>query len=491
MNTILTLQDALRQKVYTAPRSPAYQVTLHNDKYAMTGWDDPCEMQDLAEILVFGFLTSPDDLFTPHLYSAPRRLEKHYVKTSFLVAEADDPNAIPFAAFTAQFNNVHGFCYTTKNHNRDKNGVTCERYRAVLATSRPMNMDEWSTLQILFGKAFGTDEACKDASRCFAGSTPSRILIHLQGNEALDVDAYLRIAKQFGIESHHLAQAHGSTSTNAVVPLAAGTVDKNLLARIIKYHKTLDAKRHTHSRMYSCMKKAFHFCRNASTVESTMLSWDVCADWLSRHPNQKSDFTKQIEKAWRDFSADLLSDYHVDIATANPVEDITSGTLPELRPAFRSAMDKHSLTNAYTITPLMWDTARLVQHLLERPTKHIMKVVCGGGKSVGATCYVASQASDSNRFWIVRESVLNCMETCDTLTALGVARVGVLSGYKGEICTQISGNQNPSMDWRTMYGKHSPCKSCKQNSLCPFYQTHWYEKEVRKSSHVLIMPVAR
>lgn len=70
---------------------------------------------------------------------------------------------------------------TTKSHQKEKNGVVCDRFRIILKTETPitLNKEDYSKLMEEVFKDFPfVDTVCKDASRFYFPSADSEIYIH-------------------------------------------------------------------------------------------------------------------------------------------------------------------------------------------------------------------------------------------------------------------------------------------------------------------------
>ncbi len=70
---------------------------------------------------------------------------------------------------------------TTKSHQKEKNGIICDRFRVILPTDKPIELDkdEYSFMMEEVYKDFPfVDTVCKDASRFYYPSSDSQIIQH-------------------------------------------------------------------------------------------------------------------------------------------------------------------------------------------------------------------------------------------------------------------------------------------------------------------------
>lgn len=80
-----------------------------------------------------------------------------------------------------EFKKKANFAYaigTTKSHNKNKNGKTCERFRVIIPTETAISLDSNSYADLMLGvfDIFpGADKACKDTARAYSGYINSEV----------------------------------------------------------------------------------------------------------------------------------------------------------------------------------------------------------------------------------------------------------------------------------------------------------------------------
>lgn len=105
--------------------------------------------------------------WAPGVFSERKRLLKNLSRIDLLVLDVDDGCTLDQAK--EKFKEFKHIIATSKSHQKEKNGVICDRFRVVLFLSEPVATDDyfkatWSRASRLFPFI---DPACKDSSRFF------------------------------------------------------------------------------------------------------------------------------------------------------------------------------------------------------------------------------------------------------------------------------------------------------------------------------------
>ena len=124
-------------------------------------------------------------VWSPIKFDGGIRLEKHFLGTIFCALDFDSPATTLEWALETFKEHTH-IIGTTKSHQKEKNGITCDRFRVVLmfedlVTDLPLykyNMEK----MILKHKA---DRACKDGARFFY---PCKEIVSIQNGVLVKVE---------------------------------------------------------------------------------------------------------------------------------------------------------------------------------------------------------------------------------------------------------------------------------------------------------------
>ena len=92
------------------------------------------------------------------------------------------------------FNQYKNIIATTKSHQKEKNGITCDRFRVILPTNRNfenITIDEYKMMMQLLINRYGSDGATKDIARFYYAYEDSKIEINDNGF-LFNIDVLLR-----------------------------------------------------------------------------------------------------------------------------------------------------------------------------------------------------------------------------------------------------------------------------------------------------------
>jgi len=127
-------------------------------------------------------LVKSDFNYSAGIFNNGHRKQENYANYSdMIILDIDDGMTIREASeLMKPFTHIIA---TTKSHLRDKNGLTCERFRILLPTETPVNLnsEEYKVLMMGVLKRFSfCDQVCKDSSRFYYPAKDS-IVTYWQG----------------------------------------------------------------------------------------------------------------------------------------------------------------------------------------------------------------------------------------------------------------------------------------------------------------------
>jgi hypothetical protein len=138
--------------------------------------EDEIDCSDLAELCVVVTQYS----WSPGVFSNRKRTIGSLSRIDLLVLDVD--NGCTLVDARERFAQFKHIIATSRNHQKEKNGVTCDRFRVVLFLEQVITNDKdfkatWESVRVLFPFI---DEACKDSSRFFYPS-PNVVSIRPEG----------------------------------------------------------------------------------------------------------------------------------------------------------------------------------------------------------------------------------------------------------------------------------------------------------------------
>jgi len=112
------------------------------------------------------FITSA--VWSPCIFRDGHRRIDSFVEARLLVLDFDHPGYTLAQAREEWCDTIH-WIGTTKNHNREKNGIVCDRFRIVVPFARSItNVDEYNYNYQLIAKQYDAADQCtKDGARLF------------------------------------------------------------------------------------------------------------------------------------------------------------------------------------------------------------------------------------------------------------------------------------------------------------------------------------
>lgn len=108
-------------------------------------------------------------VWSPIVWEKGARNTKNFKKASFLVLDFDQPGEESLDQMNNSLEDHKRIIATTKSHMKDKNGVTCERYRLVIPFDKvitDLNLYR-HTMDCALKKYSWADKSCRDGARFF------------------------------------------------------------------------------------------------------------------------------------------------------------------------------------------------------------------------------------------------------------------------------------------------------------------------------------
>lgn len=124
-----------------------------------------------AEPVDTDFFNLSCDIFdfdwSPSIFHSNYRTKANFISTELLVLDVDE--GLSFDDAEKAFAKYKYIIATTKSHQVEKNGITCDRYRVILFLEAPITDSATyeATWQSIYNEFPFIDKACKDSSRFF------------------------------------------------------------------------------------------------------------------------------------------------------------------------------------------------------------------------------------------------------------------------------------------------------------------------------------
>jgi DNA-binding Lrp family transcriptional regulator len=185
------------------------------------------------------------------IYKDSYRLNSNFVYSKFVGLDFDGGMTIEQAK--EAFKDYNCIIATTRNHQKDKNGVTCDRFRVILELEEPAEKPEdyKATVMELLKLYPAADKACSDPARMFFPSTEI-VYIHQKGKKI----ALLRYVKpEVKVEKvNSLQKGALSKLTNDFIVRGASSGEWN--TRLFKAAVDCNEQGYTEQEAISLLRKA-------------------------------------------------------------------------------------------------------------------------------------------------------------------------------------------------------------------------------------------
>jgi hypothetical protein len=133
--------------------------------------------------------------YSPFVFDAGYRKEinSNLNECNILMLDFDDGVSMNY--LMENFKNVTYLLATTKSHQKEKNGLVCDRFRLIFPLSECLNItiDEYKIMMNLLITRYGADKSCKDIARFYYGNPTSETFIN-KGKNIFDWQCVLKQA---------------------------------------------------------------------------------------------------------------------------------------------------------------------------------------------------------------------------------------------------------------------------------------------------------
>lgn len=135
--------------------------------------------------------------YSPFIYNENYRKESNTIlnKTNCIMLDFDDGLTLEKAKKIFDVYNV--IIATTKSHQKEKNGIICDRFRVILPTDyfEDITIEDYKQMMSLLILRYGSDNATKDVARYYYAYLESEIFINYGVN--FDIKLLLKQSKMF------------------------------------------------------------------------------------------------------------------------------------------------------------------------------------------------------------------------------------------------------------------------------------------------------
>lgn len=229
-----------------------------------------------------------------------RKADNYLNYSDLIILDIDDGCTIKEAkSIFAPFDYILA---TTKSHQKDKNGIICDRFRIILKTDTPitLNKNEYTLMMTEVHEEFNfVDKSCKDASRFYYPSKDSEVFIHGGFCDFYWEDYYTKAKeKQTALkqkkyiisnqESYNNEDIERSTSTSKLKYLRKHAGTKKFMDFFKSDAKFSDGNRNTF--LYSVAKALQDFGMNDTEIRENTLWVNSQGDGISEAEIEKTIF---------------------------------------------------------------------------------------------------------------------------------------------------------------------------------------------------------
>jgi len=229
----------------------------------------------------FGEVLKSTFNYSPFIYENNYRLEKNSKLEECNTLMLDFDDGITITQAKELFKNYKHIIATTKSHQKEKNGYTCDRFRLILPLEKNLDttIEEYKQTMAFLILKYGNDKACKDIARFYYGYENSEVIVHY-GKFFFDYDVIKKQAKlYFKINKEKEKQAH---TINPIQPHKQYNNDMpkidylrsilytDKLLEVLKFHERFGAGgRNTY--LFSCAKYLQDEGLSSEEVKSSIL----------------------------------------------------------------------------------------------------------------------------------------------------------------------------------------------------------------------------
>jgi hypothetical protein len=420
----------------------------------------------------------------------------------------DNPKAPLLKDMLALLGDYDGVAYQTRSHQKDKKGIVCDRFRILMAYSRPVTNDENHRIHNLLASVIHHDHSCGDVARIFYPTSPGCYHAPLGGVMAVDVDHLLMLAGKCGIKvsivgtplsKAKLTRITGTgassrpakprdmmeeilSSSQGNIDWSKGVIDKNLKRSLSwtwthKYKDDCDSQTYnTRDAVWALMHRALEQTTDLPTIAKTFEEMKWFRDWVTR---SGEDYRAKLIEAYSIFLTQTAGRF-VKYSSLMPVRKIENSDLTQLPLGHAEALTRFRKFHNYAGTAEQTRTHQSLQYAITC-NRAILDIACGLEKSVAATAFAASTCK-TRQVWLVCEHHQACRDTMQRLQVMGVEEcdIGYITGWHESVCSYADKvGQTPR---KKLYNKKkTPCRKCDKRSSCAFAARLWsLDRQMRK-----------
>ena len=402
-------------------------------------------------------------LLCPSSFSTEQRTKSDKTARCFwLGLDFDSVESPALSEMINGLSDFQGFYYTTKSHQKDKKGVTCERYRVFMSYSRPLTHEENIRVHKTLGKLIHHDSSCGDITRVFSPSVKGCLSGALGGSYSVDIDHILDISEEIGINENQSIKTVPIDRNG--IDWNRGTVDKKLRKSINqiwkqKYKSECDnGLFNTRDAVWNLIHRSFVITADLPDIYHTIMDIDDLSNWAYRKRDTENLKSKIIEAYQKAVSEKCHTEQFQQLLKSSMVD---MSNIPDLSQEYLNQMSKLG----HGVNSEQIGTHRLINHYSGKG-RFILNIACGLQKSVSA-CVYASIKKDIPT-WLICENHKAVNAMIERLKILGVpdSDIGYIAGFNQSICKQPQRVKN--IPKRDIYNQwKSPCKGCQYYCECP------------------------
>ena len=146
-------------------------ITEHYSSYNGT-------LEDLKDLI------STNINYSPFVFDEGYRKEINSNLNQCNIIMLDFDDGVSMDELMPNFDNITYLVATTKSHQKEKNGLICDRFRLIFPLEKcfDITIDEYKIMMNLLITRYGADKACKDIARFYYGNPTSETYINYGKN---------------------------------------------------------------------------------------------------------------------------------------------------------------------------------------------------------------------------------------------------------------------------------------------------------------------
>lgn len=177
------------------------------------------------------------------------RLESGFIASAVCALDFDTPRTTLEWAISEFYKYEH-IIGTTKSHQKEKNGITCDRFRVILFWDKLIvNLSEYKHNMRLMITRYGADAACSDGARFFYPcqeivASDNGLMVHAEPLPVVPVKVLRRNKLRYAMQDMPAPEGQRNTATFAAACkfIRLGLDDNDILDRITFISNGLSTK---------------------------------------------------------------------------------------------------------------------------------------------------------------------------------------------------------------------------------------------------------